>query len=505
MARGEARVFKRFKKTTRRRLTAVLMVMMMTVSLFSSVGIASAEPVTDYKVKITFYDFDQNNTIVPSITPEFNSEYRYPNYHVVVTLKDKETGEVAGYGFAVVDNINKATHELSITKFWTTEETGDVTNPSPAWKPLEYDPSQYKTSVRLYYGSTPDKVENPWNPEQLFYNGTPYSKLITQQDTIDGYIFMGSSAEETSGWIKLYKGTQEYAVRVVFDPAASEIKEEDGYYILVSAQHKSGNHSYYYAKLVTDGTDNVKDFVVKNGNGRNGFGQVNGDWVTENGNPTSEKFTGNWNPITVTILKAKPGENPNINNALQRTNVEIVTEVKNYRISHEGISQVRDEIRSVVENCDVIRLTEIAPKAEYNYESVLGDAVNYGIVADNITQNNHSETNFATKKFITSNGQNFDPDLSGNGTEHVPGNYLVGEISDPENPENEKPMRFGNQTPATAVLFVGEGSEKKVWNDAPIENVVIVPMQKEDIDSAVDDMISHMKRVSAAMAAKLRW
>ena len=487
MERGEARIFKRIKRATRRRLTAVLMVMMMTATLFSSMGTVSAATVTDFTVTINFYAFDQTTPAAP----ELNSGNSSRNYHVVVTLKDKETNEVAGYGFAVIEDINQTTQTLHITEFWTTEENDEGWRITPKWETLEYDPALYTaSSVRLYYGSSP-AYQSEWNP------GVGYSSLITQQDTIDGYIFMSSSVNTETAVINLYKGTQEYVVRVEFDPEATEITEDDGYYILVSAKHKSGSYSYYYAPLVTDGTSTTVDFEVKNGDGAQSWGGTTGDWIDMNGNATTEKYTGNWSPVTVRILKAVPGKQPTAKQAIDGNFVQETTSVKDCSVSYEGVTKVRDEENCVVENCDVIKLTKTSPTADYNYLTVLGDAVNYGIVSGKITQSNHSEGNFATKVYALGTGGdfNFDPDLSGNGTEQVPGNYLVGRI------ESDK-MRFGNETPATAAVFVGKGSKDKVQNEAASENVIVIPMEEPEINSAIDDMISHMKRVSAAMAAK---
>ena len=450
-------------------------------------GTVSAATVTDFTVTINFYAFDQTTPAAP----ELNSGNPSRNYHVVVTLKNKETNEVAGYGFAVIEDINQTTQTLHITEFWTTAENDEGWRITPKWEALEYDPALYTaSSVRLYYGSSP-AYQSEWNP------GVGYSSLITQQDTIDGYIFMSSSFNTETAVINLYKGTQEYVVRVEFDPEATEITEDDGYYILVSAKHKSGSYSYYYAPLVTDGTSTTVDFEVKNGDGAQIWGGTTGDWIDMNGNPTTEKYTGNWSPVTVKILKAVPGKQPTAKQAIDGNFVQETTSVKDCSVSYEGVTKVRDEENCVVENCDVIKLTKISPTADYNYLTVLGDAVNYGIVSGKITQSNHSEGNFATKIYALGTGGdfNFDPDLSGNGTEQVPGNYLVGRI------ESDK-MRFGNETPATAAVFVGKGSKDKVQNEAASENVIVIPMEEPEINSAIDDMISHIKRVSAAMAAK---
>ena len=62
-----------------------------------------------------------------------------------------------------------------------------------------------------------------------------------------------------------------------------------------------------------------------------------------------------------------------------------------------------------------------------NYNTVLGRATAYGIVADVWEQNNHSETNFAVNKFVhkgSAEGHVLEPDLAGT----APLSFLVGDI-----------------------------------------------------------------------------
>ena len=70
-----------------------------------------------------------------------------------------------------------------------------------------------------------------------------------------------------------------------------------------------------------------------------------------------------------------------------------------------------------------------------NYSTILGGAVEYGIVAESVIQNSHMETTFATNSFLN-NHQNNDPDYI-NSTAH----FIIGSLVDGSNP-----ITFGKTT-----------------------------------------------------------
>lgn len=76
--------------------------------------------------------------------------------------------------------------------------------------------------------------------------------------------------------------------------------------------------------------------------------------------------------------------------------------------------------------------TVSAEKTQQNYENVLGKAYDYGIIANEYDQRNHTQTNFAVNTFDSDNV--IEADLSGEG--HVP--FIAGTIT--------KQLRFGNHT-----------------------------------------------------------
>ncbi|MCR5214913.1 MAG: hypothetical protein K6E10_10910, partial [Eubacterium sp.] len=292
---------------------------------------------------------------------------------------------------------------------------------------------------------------------------------------------------------------EEYAIRFVFDSEDAAIAEKSNYYILVTAKNGLNQNRYYFAKLSLAATDGksedgkkIYDIHVEDGE-RN---VTSGDWVDNNGNSTYDDYRSDWEISDVKFLKASGDGTPNMNSALQGTNISVVNEVAGYKVNREtNLSVEEDTVNKTAVYYDVIDFTKIEATNDYNYLSILGDAVDYGVVSKTILQNDHSETNFATTSY-NPNGKNFDSDLSGNGTIEVPGNYLVGEITGSTN------MRIGNKTPATTYVMIGNGYEGKINDESTGKYAVIIPMSKEEIDSSVMNMIDHMKKVSSDMANK---
>ena len=463
------------------KIIALMMALLTIISTLSPsvTKTVKADTINSYLVTINFFELDgKAMTQNPQVYPK---GYGYTLF-VLATLTDKETGKAVGYGYVKMPSLTKQSDTFNITKFYTTEEIDYNWTTVPLKKEMSYDPDKYDVSLRLYNGMDPDSAYGN--------QGLGYTSLLKQDDFIDGYIFKDTTAGADSGNINLYKGSQEYNVKLVFDSENVVIDKSSNYYILVTATHSSGDKSYYYSKLSTDGK---KEYIIPIKNGSSNF---YGDWQDNNGNKTKEKYSGSWGPIDITILKGRDGWDPNLNSALNGTNVSVVNEIKGYRINHVGITSETDYSRNTVVDYDVVEFSTVTVSDDYNYKSILGDAINYGIVSKTITQNEHSETNFATTSYSNPKNSNFDSDLSGNGSVQAPGNYLVGEIA------GSNKMRIGSNTPDTTLVMVGKGSEGKVQDETGKNYAVVIPMDKSEINSAVENMIDHMKKVSADMAKK---
>ena len=477
--------FKGFRKAL-----AYLAIFAMTLGLIEPAFVMKAEAAMSYPVTVNFYDADQATALAPNIT---NYNYNW-TYHAVVSLKDKNTGEVVGWGFANIFDINKATQTVNVTRFWNMDT---VTVGGTGWSVernawhdfnngVDFSLADYKTSVRIYYGLKPDHIDD-WNC------GLSYEDITKQQDTIDGYKFLSQTrntppvkteATATGAVVNIAKdnGTA-YKVRMEFAPSAYAFTDADNVYALTTVKHKSGNYTYHYEKLITNASQKTQDITVT-------------EWMDGNGNvQSSEKYSSSEESVSVKLIKVNAGTTPNMNMLLNHTNCYDIADggdVSGYTVTYEGIDSqfitAAGAERYTTTDYDVIKLTKIQPVADYTYLSVLGNAVNYGVVSDHIIQTGHSETNMATKSY-EAGGNNLDPDLSGDGDTQVPGTFLVGEITGSN-------LRLGGNTPATAIVITSDTS--KITDDGSNTSVKVT-MPKDEINATVAQMISDIQDVSAEM------
>ena len=61
---------------------------------------------------------------------------------------------------------------------------------------------------------------------------------------------------------------------------------------------------------------------------------------------------------------------------------------------------------------DYINLTSVSATNDYDFKTILGDSLYYGITADRFNQTNHAQTN-AAANYYQSNNNPIEPDLSG--------------------------------------------------------------------------------------------
>lgn len=133
-----------------------------------------------------------------------------------------------------------------------------------------------------------------------------------------------------------------------------------------------------------------------------------------------------------------------------------------------------------------------AEETKVNYETVLGDAYNYGIIADEYEQFVHTQTNFAVNKY-TAQGQVIEANLSGEG--NVP--LIVNDFSDE--------VRFGGSTTAGKEMTYNvltskenESREDKIHSDG--NNAKIKVTYKDNVAGIVNAYISKIKSASENLA-----
>ncbi len=137
-----------------------------------------------------------------------------------------------------------------------------------------------------------------------------------------------------------------------------------------------------------------------------------------------------------------------------------------------------------------------------NYSTILGRAIDYGIVSDSIEQKGHMETTFATNKFINPNAaNNCDVDLAGPGTAQ----FIIASV------ENGSKARFGRTYGGNHMDFVIDTTYTMAANEddyfvydevckayPPLYRTYDYDVLKQNVDS----MIKKGKKQSDLFAAK---
>ena len=133
---------------------------------------------------------------------------------------------------------------------------------------------------------------------------------------------------------------------------------------------------------------------------------------------------------------------------------------------------------------------------DVNYESILGDAMEYGIVADKYVQNGHSENNFATK-YCYINNSNISPDLLGEGD--IP--YLIKEFDSKQNSLLIDSIPDAN---ASVDVYLSNQYEEKASSliTSTAKNLNFIFKTSDEIDSQITSMQDYVADQSKALAAK---
>ncbi|MBR1421930.1 MAG: hypothetical protein IJ571_00610, partial [Ruminococcus sp.] len=336
-------------------------------------------------VHIDVFDFDnQPATLVNDISA---------NYFALALITDKETGDKLGWAVQQFYPETDTKTTLAFTKFYPYgEDGGDTTGTQFA-----FDAENQKIDIRVY--RTLDET----------------TELETYKDCTDtrkaSYDFRNYTfTNETEGNVTNITMTQSsICYEVDFDVTGDvQISDSDDVYVYVRVQHKSTGEDYYFRKLNQTDIDAGK-IVIQDGDTEN--------WLTEGGaHKDNARFNGN-EDVYFYLVKGLNGNSVNINMANSGTDCGIINDgdiVTNIKVTYNeqpGEKSRRKEGTTVVYSNTVNLEALTASSSSWNYQSVLGDGINFGITADRFEQNMHAETNFAVNMYET--GHDLEPDLSG--------------------------------------------------------------------------------------------
>ena len=132
---------------------------------------------------------------------------------------------------------------------------------------------------------------------------------------------------------------------------------------------------------------------------------------------------------------------------------------------------------------------------DVNYRAILGDAVNYGVVANTYVQQNHTQTNFAVNEYVREGEQILEADLMGEG--NIP--FIIGEMSNK--------IRFGQHTFNNANVTMDIVTNEKYKGDDSIfirdnKDRVTVNATYES-EASIQNRVSMLQQNAAEWSEKL--
>ncbi|SEG37547.1 pilin isopeptide linkage domain-containing protein, partial [Eubacterium ruminantium] len=487
-----------------RRFVALFAVFAMVLSLFPNVAKKVSAQGQGYKFIVNLYDYEQQNLM----TPEYPVEG--PFFFIAVAEAIRPNGaHLTCYAVKKVDKLtaDTTTVEMYASDFRYDEwdpDTDEFTKNNYNWSG-HYDQNEGYTitsaTTRLYVakqGVDPSTIEegSPWgaqHPLRYYIGENDDTGLLTDQIPPTGYKYFGTTTTNDKCEINLYRTEyhHEYQLKVELDGEGGAISADDGYYAIVEVEHHSPDRFTYFISdaLSSEGGNTELKYSVSK-------------WLDSNGHElNNEVFTGHEYGRKVYLIKLNdPDNKPSTADLLkmQPSQVTVISETSNvggYIYSGYEADTEKNDTTHVQTFFDKVKLTAPVLDTDYNFLDVLGDAVNYGVVSEEIHIDGHSETNFATNDY--SGNKNFDPDLSGDAEgNQVPGNFLISNIQDGSE------VLFGGETPATAYVMVPDGQNDRVNSNACKDNVVVTGTDAGEISAMVDSMITHMQNVSANMIDK---
>ena len=356
---------------------------------------------------------------------------------------------------------------------------------------LHYDPTVYSSDVRFYEAETAGDL--PASLSEVSSKGS---------DTIDGYDFWqnvysedkdGDTITKTKTDLALYSAyAKKYEVKVVIDPAA-EPKTSDDIRLKVEAAHKTTDVDKFevndlakgedYRTLETEDGKTVITYLVEDQT-------TNEHHWTPRGQETNI-LTGN-ETFTLAVQQGADGK--------QSEGFPVIINGEAYTVSYdtgmvEGTNRVTDDDQKVTTITHYVFLTEAEYEPALTPEEVLGDAHEFGVVADTYNQSGHSETNAAVKHY--NNNSNFDIEDTDTGNKYSDVPFYIGEI--------QNQVIFGQGHYADTYIYTPQTEiDKHKINQANATryNVSVIPTDLDDITDYIDGMIDSVRQTSEAMLQK---
>ncbi|MBQ6504941.1 MAG: sortase [Flexilinea sp.] len=324
-------------------------------------------------------------------------------------------------------------------------------------------------------------------------------------DTVDGYKFINTTDDSNvQKTMKLQKWNRsDLFIDIDFSPSLStSITASDGYWVRAELKHKTGTPTIFVKQLVTEGTNPLRI-------------QANEWRDSQNYNVNNnEKFTGNEPSVTVQIVKVRKGKDQNSINEIAKLNPDFVESIVIGGAVKDYLLETTDgekEINGKYDNKDTgittciynLRLTKQTLNNSITPEDVLGEAAEFGIVANRYDQFGHSETNFAANYFF----DNSNIDIDGSGDTAIP--FYIGKVdtkAEDGTVNNDSKFLLSQQTTVPADIFATQddinASSPKRIEITSSKPTKLYPMAQTSINTYVNSLIEAGKNKSAEFASQ---
>ena len=460
---------------------------------FNGIPAAAAD---DCIIDVSFFDIDHNAAVLEAPANGYS-------YYTLVTIKDKNTDELAGWNVQSL-SINDVSARQTFTEFNACDIYG-----APTGDTIEFTAADYSVGARIY------RILDDYTPGANAYVELRDDSLGHAVDTVPGYAFTNDAKADGSGRdITFTRANVTYAVDIDYGNAS--ISPYEHIYLLVTAHHDGGEgdsyDTYYFKELSNDQTR----FDVQT--------ETDSYWMDADGNelPNGKDRLGGTETVNMSLYICQSG------------GLTKAGDIKSGALISEGMKVAGGEISfdektnasGGYQVTEYVSFGDVSVSNDTNFRKILGNAVNYGIVADEWYKPRHAQTNFAVNYYQYDG--NVDQDLTGDNGGNIYIGYVVDFHGDKEHNENTTFLKakdgylvdLGASHCGPVTLYLnpdniqqpgGEGVPSDITHPTALTDkgrqvdyggwVTVEPTDPSVTAGVVNSMISHMQQQSRELAA----
>ena len=372
--------------------------------------------------------------------------------------------------------------------------------------PVRYDPTKHVYKYRVYnYGRQQKGWSWPITYDDL-YDYT-YDDFMSEESKASD-TFLGYKPVPDGTTFTLNRHDVYYNYKLTFDKPVT-ITEDDMVYTYVKVNHSTTGETYFIQPVACENATEVV-FNVQDE-------KVNTLWLDSNGNPTNDRFNASETETVEAgiFLGQKKGlKKFDKNSCTMLGEGSVLNGAK--LVSNTSNKDTSDPHKTVVENTIAFKVLPEAKK-EYDYKSILGTGIYYGITADRLEQGNHIESNFAVN-YYESSGDAVEPDLSGRFGGHF---YIANFVKFTDEIGNYTGNAPASLSDFNSTLYSTDDEGTVYIGEKCCELGTVVHVDKEDrikiqrsfaakviedpttmTNTVIEPNIAQMKQISAVLAAK---